>query len=129
MPGITGAQGPQGAQGAQGSIVSPTPFRTITADYSVANGDYTIFCDNTAGISPIIVTLPSAAANAGRVYVIKRVSTAGGTANNASCFVSPVDGSSGNERLTPPAGTSAGSPSGIIVQSDGTAWWITGIAP
>jgi len=106
-----------------------TAARTITANYTLANDDYAVFCNNVANVAVVTITPPAAAAsNKGRIYVIKRVN-AEVNGNNDNCQVANVDGIGTPKVLTGPGGTSASSPSGIIIQSDGTGWWIIGIAP
>jgi len=86
---------------------------TSAATYTVLSTDHTIFCDITL-FEPVAVTLPSAAANPGKVYVLRRV----GGGNN-QCNVTPVQG--GLFVLD-----NAGSTRAVQVQSDGTTWWIIG---
>ena len=55
-----------------GSVSSP--IRVVTANYTLANDDYTVLCNNAANVAPVIITPPAAAAsNKGRVYIVKRV--------------------------------------------------------
>ena len=61
------------------------PTTTVAANYTAQAGDYAILCNVTAANRTI--TLPSAAANSGRVYVVRRV----GTGSN-DCTVTPVQG-------------------------------------
>ncbi len=109
--GPTGATGPQGPQGAPGSAITATPYTTVSANYTAAAGDYMIFC-NVTGANRTI-TLPSAASNGGRVYVVRRV----GTGSN-DCTVTPVQGGTRvlNDGFLQPRA--------VTVQSDGTTWWI-----
>lgn len=117
--GATGPAGPTGPTGAAGSMTGVAPHVTITADYAVQANDYTVFCDNTAGGGVKTVTLPAANANAGRIFVVKRVS-AGGSGNG--CQVTPIAAVDGGPNLVLQAPSN--SSSGIHVQSDGTAWWV-----
>ena len=117
--GATGPTGPTGPTGAAGSMTGVAPHVTVTADYAVQATDYTVFCDNTAGGGVKTVTLPAATANAGRIFVVKRVS-AGGSGNG--CQVTPIATVDGGPNLVLQAPSN--SSSGIHVQSDGTAWWV-----
>jgi Collagen triple helix repeat (20 copies) len=108
--GPAGATGAVGPQGPPGSATSSAPYVTVAADYLVTANDYTVFCDVTG--ADRTVTLPPAASNGGRIYVVRRV---GG--GNSQCNVTPVQ-----------AGTvvldNAGQTRAIMVQSDGTTWHI-----
>jgi hypothetical protein len=101
--------------------------RVVTAKtYTIANDDYTVLCNNSAGGAAITITPPPAApSNTGRVYVVKRINVAG-----SNCLLgSGVDGAAGTHTLSPPGTTTAGTASGYMIQSDGTTWWIIGFAP
>jgi len=104
------------------------PVRIITANYTLANDDYTVLCNNAANVAVVTITPPAAGpTNRGRVYVVKRINpSAGGT--NDNCALANVEGVA-LRQLTEPGGVSAGTPSGLIIQSDGSAWWIIGLAP
>ena len=92
------------------------PAITVTADYTLTPSDYTVFCNNTGGATKH-VTLPAAAGNLGKVYVIKRIC---GVTNN--CDVIGLTATEGNPfGLGVPGGSANSS---IIVQSDGSSWWI-----
>ena len=114
--GATGPQGPEGPQGIQGiqgppgSSTGTAQFVTVSTSYAVIATDHTVFCDVTDGIPTI--TLPPAVDNAGRMLVVRRV----GGGNN-ECHVTPVQG--GTTILD-----NAGQTRSIIVQSDGTTWYI-----
>ena len=114
--GATGATGPVGPTGPAGSGGATQPAITVTADYTLTDSDYTVFCNNTGGPTKHI-TLPSAAGRTGRVFFIKRVS--GVTLN---CDVIGLTAAEGNPLGLGVPGGSANS--GLIVQSDGTNWWI-----
>ena len=62
------------------------------------------------------MTLPLASANSGKVFVIKRTGASG-------CEVAGLTAAEGNPFALSAPGP--GSVSGIVVQSDGTSWWIT----
>lgn len=125
--GDVGATGPAGATGATGATgptgpssgAGPLPVLVETGDYSVTSTDYTIFCASPGGgASSKIITLPAASANTGKVYVIKRTAASPNTCNVAG--VATADGGS-SYVLNPPG---LGLVSGIMVQSDGTNWWV-----
>jgi hypothetical protein len=62
----------------------------------------------------VTVTLPSAATNPGKIFVVRRV----GGGNN-QCNVTPVSG--GTQVLDNGNATRA-----VQLQSDGTVWWVIG---
>jgi hypothetical protein len=108
-----------------GSVSSP--IRVVTGNYTLANDDYTVLCNNTAGVGPVTITPPAAAAsNKGRIYIVKRVNqNANGT--NDRCEVANLDGVAGNVILRGPSpGLLTTDVSGVTIQSDGTQWWIVG---
>jgi hypothetical protein len=108
-----------------GSVSSP--IRVVTGNYTLANDDYTVLCNNTAGVGPVTITPPAAAAsNKGRIYIVKRVNpNASGT--NDRCEVANLDGAAGNVVLRGPSpGLLTTDVSGVTIQSDGTQWWIVG---
>ncbi len=108
-----------------GSVSSP--IRVVTGNYTLANDDYTVLCNNTPGGPSVTITPPAAAAsNKGRVYIIKRVNqNIGATIND--CEVANVDGIGGNVVLQGPTpGLLTTNLSGVTIQSDGTQWWIVG---
>ena len=108
--GADGAVGPAGPQGLPGATITSI-VTTSDSSYTIQSTDYTVFC-NVSSSTPT-VTLPSAASNPGRIFVIRRV----GSGNN-NCFVTPVQG--GTVELD----NNAFVPRAIQVQSDGTTWWI-----
>jgi len=108
-----------------GSVSSP--IRVVTGNYTLANDDYTVLCNNTAGAAPVTITPPAAAAsNKGRIYIVKRVNpNVSGTNNN--CEVANLDGVGGNVVLSGPnPALLSTNLSGVTIQSDGTQWWIVG---
>jgi hypothetical protein len=107
-----------------GSVSSP--IRVVTANYTLANDDYTLLCNNTANVAPVIITPPAAAAsNMGRVYIVKRVNP-DQIGTNDDCAVANLEGVVGNVVLSAP-GTLTTQRSGVTIQSDGTQWWIVGV--
>ncbi len=108
-----------------GSVSSA--IRVVTGNYTIANDDYTVLCNNTSG-SPVTITPPPAApSNKGRVYVIKRVS-ADQIGTNDRCEVANVDGLVAPVELNAPS-TLTTYRSGLTIQSDGTQWWTVGVTP
>jgi hypothetical protein len=78
-------------------------IRVVNSNYTLADDDYTVLCNNAAGLGGgVVITPPAAtASNRGRVYVIKRVNpNISGT--NDNCAVANIDGV-GGERATPGA--------------------------
>ncbi len=84
---------------------------TQTSTYNVADNDYTILCNNTSAIS---VYLPTAVGISGRIYIIKRISSANVTVNADGA--EKIDGA-----LTKVLNTSYAR---VTVQSDGSNWFI-----
>ena len=86
-----------------GSVSSP--IRVVNGSYTLADDDYTVLCNNAAGLPGVIITPPPAAAsNRGRVYIIKRVNPdVSGT--NDSCEVANLDGAGTNVVLNAPSPT------------------------
>jgi hypothetical protein len=107
--GPQGPAGPQGPQGPAGTFSGVVPAITVNANYTATTSDFSIFCD-VAGADRVI-TLPSAAANLGRMFLIRRV----GGGNN-ECFVTPVQGG--------PYTLDNGQVEGVMVQSNGTTWYV-----
>ncbi len=109
-----------------GSVSSA--IRVVTADYTIADDDHTVLCNNAAGVAPLTITPPPAAlSNKGRVYVIKRVSP-DQVGTNDRCEVANVDGLVAPVELNAPS-TLTTYRSGLTIQSDGTQWWIVGVTP
>jgi hypothetical protein len=109
-----------------GSVSSA--IRVVTANYTIADDDHTVLCNNAAGVAPLTITPPPAApSNKGRVYVIKRVS-ADQIGTNDRCEVANVDGLVAPVELNAPS-TLTTYRSGLTIQSDGTQWWIVGVTP
>jgi len=101
------------------------PIRVVTANYTIANDDYTVLCNNAANAAPVVISPPAAAAsNKGRVYIIKRVNPTT-TGTNDNCEVANLRGAAGNVVLYGP-GTLTTYQTGVTIQSDGTGWWIVG---
>jgi hypothetical protein len=94
----------------------------VTQTYVPTALDYTILCGPNNN-NTITFNMPAAAANLGRIYVFKRTDPGSGV-----CTINGVD-TAVSISLDNPGGTSANSPSGITVQSDGTTWWVIAVAP
>jgi hypothetical protein len=107
-----------------GSVSSP--IRVVTADYTLADDDYTVLCNNAANVAPVVITPPAAAAsNKGRLYIVKRVNP-DEIGTDDDCAVANLDGVVGNVVLSAP-GTLTTQRSGVTIQSDGAQWWIVGV--
>ncbi len=90
------------------------PITTVTSNYTVTATDYTILCNNSG--STIIITLPTAVGIAGRLYVIKRISTKAVT----------VDGN-GSETIDGAATASIATQYfSLMLQSNGASWFVIG---
>lgn len=91
---------------------------TKTSNYTASVSDHTILCNNTAGA--ITISLPPAAGCTGRTYVIKKVSAAG---NNVV-----LAGYNGTETIDGSTTyTITNQYTAILLQSDGTNWYILSI--
>jgi hypothetical protein len=91
---------------------------TITADYTITDTDgyYTILCNNTS--AAITVTLPTAAANNGRILIIKRIGPTYGVT---------IDGE-GTETIDGVATKAVGAQyRGYVLQSNGTSWFVISV--
>ena len=88
---------------------------TVNGAYSIATTDYTVVCNNPGTTKTL--TLPSAAGNTGKVFIIKRIGAGG-------CSVSGVAAVDGGSSIFLSAPGTAGGSSAIMVQSDGTNWYI-----
>ena len=81
--GAAGATGPTGATGAAGSATTAAIITTTNANYTVLGTDYTVLCNFSTTAKT--VTLPAAASNPGRIYVIRRI-------GSTACNVASVEG-------------------------------------
>lgn len=97
-----------------GSIA--VPIRTITANRTLDNTDYTVLVNNTAAAT---ITLPASSTITGRIYVIKKVSAAGNDVTLATTGGETIDGVT-----TQLINLQYGS---IKLQSTGTGWNILAI--
>jgi hypothetical protein len=95
---------------------------TVQGNYLILSTDYTVLCNNPGLGTTKTMTLPSAAANTGRIFVIKRLSN-----GTRKCDVSGLDLSDGGATLTLSAPSLTNN--AIMVQSDGSTWWIIGNNP
>jgi hypothetical protein len=127
--GPTGATGPDGATGATGATGAPGTIGAATVNtvnnghYTLTTSDYTVLCNNPGGGTTKTMTLPSAAGNTGRIFVVKRINAAG----TGACELSGVAALDGGPIVTLSAPT--GSNNAVMVQSDGSNWWIIGNNP
>jgi hypothetical protein len=123
--GATGATGAAGSTGASG-FLSTVPIVTVTANYTVnPSTDFMIFCNAAGtGSTGVTVTLPAAASNTGRMFMIKRTNPK--NASQDLCKLTPLISSLGTNitvTLDPPDPTLTNINSGFWVVSDGTSWW------
>jgi len=84
------------------------------ADYTATVSDYTILV--TCSIADIIITLPAAANNTGRVYNIKKM--------DATAWTVIVDGNAGELIDGAATATLTVQYEAITIQCDGTGWWV-----
>lgn len=92
-----------------------TGLATKTADYTLDANDHTILCNTAA--AALVMTLPAAASHTGKEYVIKKID------NVANCTID------GNASETIDGATTVVLSvqwTGKRIQSNGTAWFITG---
>jgi hypothetical protein len=89
------------------------PLTTQASTYTIASTDYTVLCN--AG--SMTINLPSAATAAGRVYVIKKISSTAGTITIDPSSTETIDGALTNIELV-------NQWSSIMIQSDGINWLI-----
>jgi hypothetical protein len=68
--------------------ITPTKIAVGASPYSVAGGDFNVFCDTTGGA--IVVTLPAPAATVGRLIVLMNVGAPGNAINVGSAAGSVV---------------------------------------
>jgi len=107
-------------------------FTTKTANYTIdPTTDVVVFCDATGVGAGVTITLPSAAANTGRIFIVKRVNASSGGAPNERCFVTPIGTTGADITLTldQPNATLTNINSGVMVMSNGTKWWVISAGP
>ena len=85
-----------------------------TAAYTATNNDDVILVD-ASGANPTIITLPDAATDKGKMFIVKKNDTSGNTVMIKGNGAQKIDGIS-NQNLTNNEGT-------ITVQSDGSNWY------
>jgi hypothetical protein len=90
-----------------------TPVVTQTATYTVTSADYTIICNNSSAIT---INLPTASGIDGRIYVIKKVSGAGGNVTIDGSGTQKIDGATAKVLST--------QYEVVQIQSDGYNWFI-----
>lgn len=90
------------------------PIKTITNDYNVGLGDYTVLCD--ASSNTLNVKLPSAASGYTQIFNIKKIDLSGNNIHVTTAAANNID-----FNITQSI-TSAGT--NLSVQSDGTQYWI-----
>jgi len=87
---------------------------TKTANYTASVSDHTIICNNTSGT--ITISLPPAAGASGRIYVIKKISTALNDVIIDGSTTETIDGA-----LTM---TLSAQYNSIMIQTDGSNWFV-----
>lgn len=95
-----------------GSSSTSAPTTTKTSNYTAAVSDYTIRCDTTLG--NVTVTLPAAAQNIGKIYIIKKVDNSSNQVIIDPNASETIDGST-------TASISVYNQS-LMIQSNGTSW-------
>jgi len=78
------------------------------------------------------ISLPAAAGNTGRMYVVKQVN-AQSAGSSDQCKVTPValnpSAPNGSIALRTPDASSTNSISAVTLVSDGTKWWVVSTGP
>ncbi len=90
------------------------PVKTVTANYTPGDNDYTILCN--AQTTGFIITIPTAVGKTGRIYVIKKIDDQNTTIDINAASGETIEGD-----------TNIGSHTGrfsLMIQSDGTSWHI-----
>jgi hypothetical protein len=92
------------------------PITTKTGSYGASTSDYTILCN---AASAMTITLPAISGTAGVTYVIKKI-------DSNTAYTVTVRGNSTEQFEGVASGTKVLSRqyASIVVQSDGTSWWI-----
>lgn len=90
------------------------PIKTVSNDYNVSLGDYTVLCD--ASTSILNVKLPSAASSYTQIFNIKKIDSSGNNVHVTTTAANNIDFSVTQSIAF--TGTN------LSVQSDGTQYWI-----
>lgn len=88
--------------------------KTKTSNYTAAQTDFTLLCDATSG--NITVTLPAAASNSGRIYVIKKI--------DASANTVTIDGNASETIDGATTVVLSAQYASKMIQCDGSNWFI-----
>lgn len=100
-----------------GLVVPVTTLTNASTPYTVLGTDYVLNCDTSGGV--LTVTLPNAAALAGRTYVIR---DAGGAAAVSNITIATAGGNLLGGGSSSATKTLSANYSGAIVYSNGTSW-------
>lgn len=92
-------------------------IRAVSANTTLLSTDHTLLVDATGASRT--VTLPAAAANAGREYVIKKTDATANSVQIDPNGTELLDGSSANRLIT-------ATMEALTIQSDGTSWFVVG---
>lgn len=92
------------------------PISTKTSAYTATDRDYDMLCDATT--ASFTVTLPAAASNASKIYVIKKIDASVNTVTVDPNASETIDGS-----LTYVLSTQY---KYVVIQCNGTAWYVIG---
>lgn len=109
---------PYGALSVDGSQFVGFTEVSLVSSYTVKSTDYLIIADGDIGTKPINVTLPSAAANKGRILIVRSISTSVGT----SIEVRAADGIDGTTTYPEQLYYAQGNVYSITVVSTGKTW-------
>jgi hypothetical protein len=93
-------------------------IRTTASSGAISVSDYTVLINNT---SDVVMTLPSAASAPSSVFVIKKIS-----ANSNTVTITPAGAETIDANSTLVFSTQW---RGVMIQSNGTTWYITGLGP
>jgi hypothetical protein len=90
------------------------PFVNITASYTVGDFDKTILADAVSGL--VVVSIPQASRNPGRVITVKRLNSGANSVRIDTVSPETIDGSATN--------TLSSQYARITIQSNGNNWFI-----
>ena len=120
--GVAGAQGPAGPQGiagpaGPGAPVGVYPIVTVTSNVTLSSSNTVVLIDSTR--NDVIVTLPDASVNTGRLFTIERISDA----NKSCCRARPSQQCGGGSEVS-----LVGAQSSLTIISDGHNWIQIGLS-
>ena len=120
--GVAGAQGPAGPQGVAGPAgpaapVGVYPIVTVTSNVTLSSSNTVVLIDSTR--NDVIVTLPDASLNTGRLFTIERIADA----NKSCCRAKASQQCGGGSEVN-----LVGAQSSLTIISDGHNWIQIGLS-